>query len=625
MSGIVGVVNRDGAPADVELVRHLTEFLAFRGPDAQVVWSEGQAALGNALLRISPAEIDERQPISLDGSIWITAEARLDDRAGLIRRLGERGQTLAATASDAQLILASYHVWGEQCLDFMAGDFTFALWDQGKQRLFCARDQFGVRPFFYALHGESLWFSNTLACLRQHPELARTLDEVWLGDWLLADYCYYPERTAFADVKRLPAAHCLRFDSSGMQIWRYWALPPELPVLHLDEADYISEFQRLMSQAISDRLPGPAASVFMSGGLDSTLVAGFARQSAETRFGSAKIHAHCVNLDRMGDEEKLWASKAAAGMNITFNAMALDDFEPYPDWDRGQLGSTPTSRAIAKCGMQPEPVNYPLLPSQIESSKRVASHARICMSGHGGDPALSWPKDYFFKMLRQGRWIRLAREAFGYRKRFGRLPYFGLRWRLFGRGKPEAYPYPSWLNPEFASRLHLCDRWRQLTGPGPEILGDRPEAYSYLNDPVSWESGFQEADAGVTGVPISMCHPFFDLRIITFFLSLPPFPWCVEKEILRRGTVGILPAEIRARPKTPFQWDASFLAIQQLDSATLARYILPRELDPFVHRTSVFSMEKLRSGAIEDMPWVHYRPYSFAYWLQQQTSLLPKP
>src|SRR4051794_33236197 len=110
MSGIVGMVNRDGAPADVERVRHLTEFLAFRGPDAQVVWSEGQTAFGNALLRISSAEIDERQPISLDGRIWITAEARLDNRAGLIRRLGERGQAPAANASDTQLILAAYRV-----------------------------------------------------------------------------------------------------------------------------------------------------------------------------------------------------------------------------------------------------------------------------------------------------------------------------------------------------------------------------------------------------------------------------------------------------------------------------------------------------------------------------------
>jgi asparagine synthase (glutamine-hydrolysing) len=623
MSGIVGVVNRDRAPADVELVQHLTDFLAFRGPDAQIVWSEGQAALGNALLRISPPEIDERQPISLDDVIWITAEARLDDRAGLIRRLGERGQAPAANASDAQLILASYRVWGEQCLDFLAGDFSFALWDQGKQRLFCARDQFGVRPFFYALHGQSLWFSNTLACLRQHPELAHTLDEVWLGDWLLADFCYYVERTAFADVKRLPAAHCLRFDSSGVHIWRYWALPPELPVLQLDEADYISEFQRLMGQAIADRLPGPAASVFMSGGLDSTLIAGFARQSAETRFGSAKIHAHCVNLDRTGDDEKSWASKAAAGLNVTLDAMALDNFEPYPDWGSGQLGSALLSRAIANCGMQPEPLNYPLLPALVETSRRVARHARICMSGHGGDPALAWPKDYFYKMLMKGRWARLAREALSYRRMFGRAPYFGLSWRIFGRKRRQAYPYPGWLNPEFAARLNLPERSRQLSELGPKFDGSRPEAHYYLGD--GWDSCLHDADAGFTGIPLSTTHPLCDLRVVTFFLSLPPFPWCVEKEILRRGTVGILPSEIRARPKSPFQWDASFLAIQQLDSEKVARYILPGELDPFIHRPSVLSMERIRSGFVEDLPWVHYRPYSFAYWIQQQESLLPKP
>jgi asparagine synthase (glutamine-hydrolysing) len=625
MSGIVGVVNRDGAPADADRVRYLTEFLAFRGPDAQVVWSEGPAAFGNALLRISGPEIDERQPISLDGRIWITAEARLDDRAGLIRRLSERGQSLAATASDAQLILAAYRVWDEQCLDYLAGDFSFALWDQNKQRLFCARDQFGVRPFFYAQHGQSLWFSNTLACLRQHPDLAQTLDEVWLGDWLVADYCLETDRTAFADVKRLPPAHFLTFDSSGFHRRRYWVLPSELPLLKLDEAACISEFRGLVSQAIADRLPVPAVSVFMSGGLDSTLVAGFARQSAQTRFGTSDVLAHSTFWDRVHDEEKVWAPRAAAGMNVPMDAMRMDDFRPYPGWGGDHLESASEPNVVRNLGFQPEPVNYPLLQTLVESSRRVAKHARICMTGHGGDPALAWPKDYFFNLLRKGRWARVARESWNYRKLVGRFPYFGFRWRLFGRNQPQVYPFPDWLNPEFTARLNLPERWRHLTEIRPSLGGSRPEARFQLSEHMAWDSILQETDAGLMGVPLSMCHPLFDLRIITFLLSLPPFPWCVEKEIFRRGTVGILPDEIRARPKSPFRSESGFLGIQQLDTDIAARYILPQELDPFIHRPSVFSMEKLRRESIEDMPWVHYRPYSFAYWLLQQECLRPKP
>src|SRR6266851_4305018 len=153
MSGIVGIVNPDGAPVDRHLLQQMTEAMAFRGPDAKEIWSQGSVGFGHAMLRTTHESVHERQPASLDGKVWITADARVDARAELITKLESKGQIKAKAATDAELILHAYHVWGEECVEHLLGDFVFAIWDGRRRRLFCARDHFGVKPLYYAQVG----------------------------------------------------------------------------------------------------------------------------------------------------------------------------------------------------------------------------------------------------------------------------------------------------------------------------------------------------------------------------------------------------------------------------------------------------------------------------------------
>ncbi len=619
MSGIVGQVNRDDAPADVDLVRRLTEYLAFRGPDAQVTWSDGPAALGHSLLRITPDTVDERQPCTLDGRAWITAEARLDDRASLLRRLTDRGMSLPDEVSDARLVLAAYHAWGESCLDYLVGDFAFAIWEMDSRRLFCARDRFGVRPFFYAHLGQSLFFSNTLACLRRIRGVGKKLDETWLGDWLLVDHCGDPSRTIFADIQRLRAAHCLTWGSSGLHVRRYWALPTEHPQLHLgSEQEYVDEFRRLLTLSLRDRLRLPAASVFMSGGLDSTTVAAMANAFLKRQFGRSDLCSFTMAFERLiNDEEHRLGPHAAKAIGIPSQLVTLDDCRPYCEWEPGKpLSPADREEVMRRSGTQSEPSNSPLSHVAIRMHRQAAAQARIGLTGHGADPGLAWPNAYFFRLLRQGRWFSCFRDLCAYRKRFGRLPGLGIRSRLFPKGASYfKKAFPEWLNPNFADRLGLAQRICELSTPYDFRHASRPEAHAFIARDASWSNIFETIDAGVTGVPISMSHPLFDLRIINFFLSLPPFPFCVEKEILRQATVGLLPDEIRLRPKTPFGVDANALAFQQLDRASRSSYTLPDELDPYIRREAVGSLNELS----KEWPWVNYRPFSFAYWIYQQS------
>ena len=177
MSGIVGIFERHGSPVDRSLLEALVDLLAYRGPDGREIWTAGPVGMGHALLRTVRESAGERQPLSLDGRLWITADARLDRRADLIAEIEGHGPRVPSGAPDSDLILRSYALWGEDCLGHLRGDFAFAIWDAQRRTLFCARDHFGVKPFYYADLGHVFLFSNTLDCLRAHPEVSDELND----------------------------------------------------------------------------------------------------------------------------------------------------------------------------------------------------------------------------------------------------------------------------------------------------------------------------------------------------------------------------------------------------------------------------------------------------------------
>ena len=169
MSGIAGILNLDGSPVDGDLLGRMTAYLRFRGPDGQRAWAMKNVGFGHTLLRVTEETARGAQPFTLDGQRWIVGDARVDARQDLIADLRARGQQdVAFDAPDVELILRAYGVWGEDCVSRLLGDFTFAVWDEPRQRLFCARDQLGVKPFFYAQVGQTVLFSNTLDCIRLH-------------------------------------------------------------------------------------------------------------------------------------------------------------------------------------------------------------------------------------------------------------------------------------------------------------------------------------------------------------------------------------------------------------------------------------------------------------------------
>ncbi|MCP4042452.1 MAG: asparagine synthetase B, partial [Gammaproteobacteria bacterium] len=264
MSGIVGIVHLDGSPVDRQLLSHMTHFLHDSGPDATETKLNGHVGFGHTLLRTTVESEHERQPVSLDGLTWITADARLDGRADLILKLSSQNRPIPIDVDDPTLLLHAYHVWGEHCLDHLLGDYAFAIWDGKHRRLFCARDQLGVKPFFYLCKDKRLVFSNSLECLRLHPSASDILNDLAIADFLLFSTNLDPNTTAFKDINRLAPGHLLLNHGDRLERRRYWDPPLGNRIRYRKGNEYVEQFKEIFTHAVDDRLRGNRVGVFMS-------------------------------------------------------------------------------------------------------------------------------------------------------------------------------------------------------------------------------------------------------------------------------------------------------------------------------------------------------------------------
>ena len=186
---------------------------------------------------------------------------------------------LKANARDEELILSAYEKWGEDCVKHLTGDFAFAIWDERSQRLFCARDHFGVKPFFYTYIDGNFNFSSTLNDLR--PGVSNRLNEIAIGDYLLFGVNQDNSTTIFQDIQRLPPGHTLTLANNEITIRRYWTPSLTAEVRYRDSQSYVEHFSELLSRAVRDRLHTDRVAISMSGGLDSTSLAAIASEHAE--------------------------------------------------------------------------------------------------------------------------------------------------------------------------------------------------------------------------------------------------------------------------------------------------------------------------------------------------------
>lgn len=596
MSGILAIVHTDGSAVPQETLSGLTESMRFRGPDAIGTWAAGCVGMGHTLLQTVDDTLPDRQPLGLPGhnghQLHITAHARVDAQAELRRKLRHAGQQVPGNATDAQLILHAYAVWGQNCLDHLIGDFCFAIWDSLRHELFCARDHFGIRPLYYAeVHGR-LVIGNTIQTIRLHPDLPKDVDDVFVADFLMFGGCPEPLRTPYAVIRRLAPGHCLIWsERRGVSIQKYWQLPDYGAERFREAGDYVDAFRDVLQTAIKDRLRTSNVGVQLSGGMDSTSIAATIRLLLERTSKPYSLQGLCATTNHLiRDEERPLAEIVAQHLQIPLHLFSIDSFRLMQP-------------AAADSRLPWQPGGFGRLAETTAMQGQAASLSRVWLTGWDGDAVLSES-------------IRPRLNGFTEKRQFGKLiaAVWSLVWhqgglsarawihdlqrrtrdKLQSNGSMAAAHepcYPDWLDSELENRLDLQGRWREFHSKNwkPVFHPTRPYAYTLLTNMSADARLYEDLDPCSSGHPLEYRHPLMDLRLIELCLTLPLQPWVVKKHILRECMKGQLPAVVLKRPKTPLaenlnaallSRDAPGLPHWHYDKKLLTKYVKICTLEP---------------------------------------------
>jgi asparagine synthase (glutamine-hydrolysing) len=557
MSAICGIWSFDGRPVEVKDIGAMTDRLAHRGPDGRGVWCKNAIGLGHRRLATTSESIVEQLPLTRGyGRLAITADARIDNATNLASVLGiGRHEGIG----DAHLILAAYERWGADAPQHLVGDFAFAIWDAGRQTLFCARDRMGIKPFYYYQSPELFVFGSEIKAVFAHPDIPRLLNEAKIADHLQWNFDD-AESTFYRGVVRLPAAHSLTVTAQSVRARRYWSLDCHGELRLRSDEEYAEAFREIFVEAVRCRTRSafPVGST-LSGGLDSSSIACAAhRVVPETLRPLRTFSAVFPSLperERVYIDERSYVQAVLKQGYFDHSYICADRVSPLHDWGRmlGQLDEA--------CSAPNLYLHWGLY--KAASRKGV----RILLDGLDGDTAVSHGLSYLTDLVRTGRWVRFVRESRALARRNPRLyPIRGVVWQLGIKPMVPGSLVRGWRAWRSARRPHRdgCEIIRQsfaerVHGRNTALGNGRTEStvfetarqgHSRALSAALVSSVMELADAASSSFAIEARYPFFDQRLIEFCVAIPAEQKLRDgwtRAVMRRGMAGILPPEVQWR------------------------------------------------------------------------------
>jgi asparagine synthase (glutamine-hydrolysing) len=317
MCGICGTTSaRDGAS-----LRAMNGTMVHRGPDDEGVHVDPEANVGLGARRLSIIDVEGgHQPLANeDRSIWAVLNGEIYNHPSLQERLRERGHRLSSR-SDTEVLVHLYEDHGPDFVHALEGMFAFAIWDSRRQFLVLGRDRFGEKPLFYTEQGEDLTFASEL------KPLLRGLDRSWEVDPAAVDAYlvlgYLPGTRSFVSgIRQLEPGSLLVWDQAarGSTTRRYWS-PPFMPATEKTPTfELVDETRRLLEASVRSRLISDVPlGVFLSGGVDSTLVAALAAANS-----SHPLKTFTVGYDVGAVDERDAARRSAAAIGAEHHELVI--------------------------------------------------------------------------------------------------------------------------------------------------------------------------------------------------------------------------------------------------------------------------------------------------------------
>jgi asparagine synthase (glutamine-hydrolysing) len=563
MCGIAGVLELKGARPDRAAVERMVASIRHRGPDEQNVVTFDACALGHARLSIVDPEGGQQPMSTEDGALCVVFNGEIFNHVELRAELEKKGHRFR-THCDTEVILALYAEYGERCVESMNGQWAFAIWDTQKNRLFLSRDRIGVRPLFYHSDGERFAFASEIKAILGLSHVARSIDPLALDD-VLTLWTVVPPKTPFSGVSELPPGHSLVVEGNDRRLSRHFELSyPK--AAEREPSEWASElFERLLE---ATRLRFQRADVpvgaYVSGGLDSAVVAGLVR-----RFTEAPIETFSVGFESNEFDEGSYQADVVRELDVRHHRVLCteqDIANVFPDvlWHAEQ----PLVRTA--------PAPMFLLAKLVRESGY-----KVVLTGEGSDEMLGGYD--IFKEAKVRRFLSrqpksacrglLVRRLYPYLPALQKQPLDGLTSFFQARSEDLENPFfshlPRWeltspIKALFSTDLreHLRDRSVQgeLTRALPAHFAELPSfcQAQYLESSYLLPGYILSAQ----GDRMAMAHgvegryPFLDPNVVALAASIPvPLKMfgLNEKYILKLAMADLVPPSVKQRPKQPYR------------------------------------------------------------------------
>lgn len=561
-------------PVRAESLRGAIACLQHRGPDNQSLWIDPEGAAGLAHVRLSLLDLSPAgdQPISsADDRLKIIHNGEFYDFERIRRECEGRGHRFR-TCSDSEILLPLYEESGTAALHQLRGEFAFVLWDRNNRQVFAAKDRFGIKPLFYALHEGSLYFASEVKALFAMGVPARW--DVETAYFYHATGLLPPQRTLYRDVLQVPPGHFLVASAGDgfahPRLLAYWDFDypgaDEIPRASVGAPEAIVAVRALVEESVRLRLRADVpVACYLSGGVDSCSILGLAaRQSAQP------VHAFTLSFvdDQAYDESEV-AREMAAFCGAAYHEIPIgwrDLAESFSDalW-QAEIPFVNTNGA-----------------AKFLLSKAVRNAGfKAVLTGEGADEIFGGYDHFGSDMLLQRgaedtearpapmapHLMRIVASSTPF-QRLDRL--LGFVPTFIVRHMTRAHQAQRFLNKEFRATFRLYDAWRVLLNQFDEPRQLRGRAP--LNQSLYLWSRTMLANylLIVLGDRMEMSHsiegrlPFLDHKLVEYASRLP----CVlkineeltQKYILREATRPVIPERVYRRQKHPFMAPPAALA-----------------------------------------------------------------
>jgi len=587
MCGITGILN---TPAPIRTLQQMTTTLQHRGPDDegfaffnygdstvqlaggvdtpdslqlplinQLPEQDFSVGLGHRRLSILDLSPNGHNPLpNSDQSLWITYNGEIYNYIELREELTALGYQFRSGA-DTEVLLAAYEEWGHDCLARFNGMFAFAIWDSRRQELFCARDRFGIKPFYFYNENRMFAFASEIKSLLANPHIPANTNPQAIYDYLVNGAIVAQNTTFFDDIQQLLGGYALTVKPDGRcHMWRYYDLTYNTRFTGANYPDKVAQFHDLLTDAVRLRLRSDVAiGSSLSGGLDSSSVVTIANQLLQAEQG--------VNRSAIGDQQQVFCAiydgeafneKPFMDVMIQHTGAQAHFTEPNAEHLWHQLEKM--------VWHQDEPVASTSIFAQYCVMQLAREHGiTVLLDGQGGDEVLAGYHFYYgyhlAHALHVGRIDRFIVELYGARRagvswlnlvaltgwNISPEPMRRIGWRLGGAQLLSHKPIDAqWVNTTFKADHHVEAKLKHRAYPTLQQKLYDDVFHTNLPTLLRYE------DRSSMAFHIEARVPLLDHRLVEFAFSLSADAHIQKgwsKTLLRDAMKGALPEKIRLR------------------------------------------------------------------------------